>query len=417
MPIHPDVGTPTPDAAGERTFVARQPILDERHQVFAYELLCRDAGPVSNSVDTSARTLDAAVLSVGLEALTGGKLAFLSMSRDVLLSDVVTLLPPEGLVLELPADSGGDPHVVAACRGLADRGYTLALDGFRVGDPGIALQPFADFVKVDVTGVAAADLSAVIAHVRANGIRPIASHVETHDAFDVARAAGCLLFQGYYFCQPRTFAVKAISTRPLAQVALVAALNQPHVTLGAIEDLLKRDPRLSLRVLRCVNSAGFGLRREVHSIREALLLLGLHQIRKWASVWALAGVNGGSPELVSITVIRARCCELLGARMNVPDGGAEYFLLGLCSLLDVVADRPMEEAVKELPLTQDTRDALLGRENPARHVLDAVMFHERGDWDAATEAAARVGLDADSLPEAYHQALSWARQVTAAAAA
>ena len=114
-----------------------------------------------------------------------------------------------------------------------------------------------------------------------------------------------------------------------------------------------------------------------------------YQVRKWASVWALARVNGG----------------------------AEYFLLGLCSLLDVVADRPMEEAVKELPLTQDTRDALLGRENATRHVLDAVMLHERGAWDAATEAAARVGLGADDLPEAYHQALSWARQVTAVAAA
>lgn len=354
----PDLGASTPEGGGERTFVTRQPILDERNQVFAYELLCRDAG--------------------------GGKLAFLSISRDVLLSDVVTRLYPGARWI-------------------------------RVDGPGTALQPFAGFAKVDVAAEEPGDLSATIAHVRSHGIRPIAAHVETHDAFDVARAAGCLLFQGYYFCQPRTFAVKAISTRPLAQVALVAALNKPHVTLGAIEELLKRG--LSLRVLRCVNSAGFGLRREVHSIREAPLLLGLHQVRKWASVWALAGVNGGSPELVSLTVLRARCCELLGARLNLPDGGPEYFLLGLCSLLDVVADRPMEEAVKELPLTQDTRDALLGRQNAALHVLDAVMLHEGGDWDAATKAAARVGLGADDLPEAYHQALSWARQVTAAAAA
>lgn len=414
-----DVGMQTTDAgSGERTFIARQPILDDRHQVFAYELLCRDVGsPAAHGVDDTARTLDAAVLSIGLDELTSGRLAFMKISRDVLLSDVATLLPPEGLVLQLPAGVGDDPAVMEACKSLHDRGYTLALDGFVLGATSGALLPLADFVKIDADGTAPDAVAAAIEHVRGLRIRAIAQRVETHDAFEAARAAGCKLFQGYYFCQPRTFAVRAISARPLAQVTLVAALNQPHVTLGTIEDLLKRDPRLSLRVLRCVNSAGFGLRREVHSIREALLLLGLHQVRKWASVWALAGVNGGSPELVSLTVLRARCCELLGARMNRPDGGAEFFLLGLCSLLDVVSGCSMEDAVKELPLTQETRDALLGGENASRYVLDAVIMHERGDWDAATAAASRVGLHAEDLPEAYHQALSWARQVTAAAAA
>ena len=252
---------------------------------------------------------------------------------------------------------------------------------------------------------------------RAHGARAIAQAVETHEAFESARAGGFRLFQGFYFCQPRTFAVRSISARPLAQVALVAALNKPNVTLGAIEELLKRDAHLSLRVLRCVNSAGSGLRREVHSIREALLLLGLYQVRKWASVWALAGANGGSPELVSTTVLRARCCELLGARLDLPDNGAEHFLLGLCSLLDVLVGCSMEEAVKELPLTRETRDALLGSDNAARHVLDAVILYERGDWVGASEAAARIGLEPEALPEAYHQALSWARQITAAAAA
>ena len=209
-----DVGIQTGEpGTGERTFVARQPILDERHQVFAYELLCRDVGsPAAHGVDDTARTLDAAVLSIGLDELTGGRLAFIRISR------------------------------------------------------------------------------------------------------------------------------------------------------------------------------------------EALLLLGLHQVRKRASVWAIAGVNGGSPEVVSLTVLRARCCELLGTRMNVADGGAEFFLRGVCSLLDAVTGCPMEEAVRELPLTQDTRDALLGGENVARYVLDAVIMHGRGDWDGATAAATCIACRPRTSP-------------------
>jgi c-di-GMP-related signal transduction protein len=411
-----DVGTP-PLFSSEQLFLARQPILDDRQQVFAYELLCRELRPAATTVDESARTLDAAVLSIGLDELTAGRLAFLKVSRRILLRDAATLLPPEGVVLEVPASVGIDDEVLAACKAMRNRGYTLAAGEFTLEGPAAALLPLVEFVKVRATDTTPEQLAAVASHVRARGTRPIAEGVEILDAYERARASGFLLFQGYFFCRPRTFAVRTISTRPLAQVALVAALNKPNVTLGAVEELLKRDPNLSLRVLRSVNSAGAGLRREVHSIREALLLLGLHQVRKWASVWALAGANGGSPELVSTTVLRARCCELLGAQLDMPDGGSEYFLLGLCSLLDVVVGCTMEQAVKELPLTPTTRDALLGSENAARYVLDAVSLHEQGDWDGATQAAARVGLEPHALPVAYRQALAWARQVTSAAAA
>ena len=96
----------------------------------------------------------------------------------------------------------------------------------------------------------------------------------------MAKAAGCSLFQGYYFCRPTTFSGGALSANGVAQMRLVAALNQPSASVNSIEDLLKRDSGLSYRVLRSVNSAAFGLRREVRSIREALLFLGLDQVRK-----------------------------------------------------------------------------------------------------------------------------------------
>jgi EAL and modified HD-GYP domain-containing signal transduction protein len=415
LPITGAVGTTPTRANGERSYIVRQPILDERHQVFAYELLSRDTGAAASS-DATARTIDAAVLSIGLDKLTGGRLAFLRASRELLLREVATLLSPEGVVLSLSAELAADARIVEACRALHDRGYTLALDDYGLAeDAAKAVLPYVDFARIG-SGVEAPELARIASELRAHGIRAIAERVESYVAFEQARAAGCRLFQGFYFCQPRAFSVKAIGARPMTQVALMAALNQEHVTLGAVEELLKRDPRLSLRVLRSVNSAAFGLRREIHSIREALLLLGLHQVRKWASVWALAGVNGGSPELVSVTVIRARCCELLGARVDAREGGAEYFLLGLCSLLDVILDRAMSEAIDELPLTDEMRGALLGQPNRARSVLDAVIQHERGDWDEAAASASQVGLPSDAVADAYHQSLAWARQVAAAAA-
>jgi c-di-GMP-related signal transduction protein len=410
----------TEDAQG-RVCVARQPILDGNNQVFGYELLCRAAaqdtswsGPLDQA---SARVFDDAILSLGLETLTAGRHAFLNLSKEVLLSDAAALLPAKNVVLELLETIPAEPDVLEACRSLKARGYAIALDDFEAGSPAEAFLPFAKYVKIDVLSTPAAAVPALAARFKKQGLHVVAEKVETTETLEMAKKSGCAYFQGYFFCRPQTFVGRAMSTRELTQMRLIAALNQKNVSLATVEDLLKQDPRLSYRVLRCVNSAAFGLRREIHSIREALLMLGLGQIRKWASIWSLAGMNGGSPELVTMTIMRARCCELLGASLDLPDNGAEYFLLGLCSLLDVILQRPMDAAVSELPLGAETRDALLGIDNPARHVLDAVIQYERGDWDEATQTAARVGLGEEEMPAAYHSALTWARQVSAAPAA
>ena len=167
-------------------------------------------------------------------------------------------------------------------------------------------------------------------------------------------------------------------------------------------------------MLRTVNSAGYGLRRHVGSLREALLLIGLDQIRRWTAVWVLAGANRGPTELVTMAVLRGRTCELAGKALGQADGGAGYFLLGLCSLLDAILGRPMPDVVADLPFDEDLRAALLGERNRARQVLDAVLDYERGAFQPAAEACREVGLAVGALPRAFAEALAWARDLTKA---
>ena len=405
----------------DRSFVARQPIVDDRLQVFGYELLCRNGDPdapwVGPRNEASARVVDDAVLSIGLETLTMGKRAFLNMSRDVLVSDALSLLPPEQIVLEILEDVPPDREVMAICRSLHKRGYAIALDDFQPGTPAEVLLPFVKFVKVDVRTIPSKTLFALSARLKSFGARLVAEKVETPETFHAARAAGCTLHQGYFFCRPQGVAVRAMSTHQVTQMRLMAALNHPNASAITIEGLVKQDARLCYRVLRCVNSAGFGLSREIESIREALMLLGIDQIKKWASIWSLAGMNGGSPELVNMTMVRAACCEMVGGALGHPDNGAELFLLGLCSLLDVILQRPMKDVVASLPLTASTREALLGKDGPARMVLDVVTQYERGAWDEANETASRLGLDTLDLRAAYHRSLASSSKLTLAAAA
>lgn len=404
----------------EHIHVARQPILDARQQVFGYELLyraaARDVSCDIRDASISAKVIADALLGIGFEVLTDGRRAFVNLDVNTLLADSSGLLDPDQVVLEILENVDVTADVVAMCESLHSRGYALALDDFVPGSPAEALVPFARFVKLDVLALSPDELTSTARRLLQAGVSVVAEKVETAEGFERAKAAGCSLFQGYYFCKPVTFSGKALPANQLTQMQLVAALNQPSVSLGAIEDLLKRDASLSYRVLRSVNSAGFGLRREIKSIREALLLLGLDQVRRWSSIWALAGMNKGPAELVTMTVIRARCCELVGQALDRADHGAAYFLLGLCSLLDVLLGHPMSQVTKELPLDAEILAALRDEDNAAQRTLRAVVCYEQGRWEEAAALAEGLGIGAETLPDAYADALGWARKLTKSAA-
>jgi EAL and modified HD-GYP domain-containing signal transduction protein len=245
----------------------------------------------------------------------------------------------------------------------------------------------------------------------------IAEKVESAEAFQEAKSAGFTLFQGYYFCKPITCKAAKLPQRRLAYLQLLAALRQPNVGVREIEEIVKHDVSLSYRVLRCVNSAAFGLRSEVTSIRQALVMIGIAPIRKWVSVWAVAGLaTGGTSELATVALLRARCCELLGEKMGGRVADSELFLIGLCSVLDAILDRPMVEAIADLPLGEEVRAALLGEPNMARQVLDVVIAYEGGLWDEALDRARVLGLPDEAPATVYSDALKWARELSRAAA-
>jgi EAL and modified HD-GYP domain-containing signal transduction protein len=399
--------------------VARQPILDDRGRVFGYELLYRHAaGDVACTADgdlASARVLTGALLDLGLDTLTSGRLAFLNVTRPLLLGQIDTLLPHNGVVIELLESVDVDKEVIEVCRDLRIRGYRLALDDFVAGSGAEALLPHVSFVKVDVLSTPPAAVNTLAERLSSAGVRLLAEKVESRDVFDRTRSAGYSLFQGYYFCRPVIQSGAAVPAQQLAYLRLLAELSKPDLMTADVEKLVKRDVSLSLRVLRSVNSAGYAIRTEIRSIGQALVLLGIEPIRKWTTVWCLAGLNSGAtPELATLALLRARTCELLGDSSSSVADSSELFLVGLFSLLDAMLSRTMAEAVEGLPLSAAALAALQGTPNALRRVLEAVIAHERGAWSEAASLAEAAGLKSSELADAYTRALAWVQDAARA---
>jgi c-di-GMP-related signal transduction protein len=395
-------------------YVARQPILDEYGRVFGYELLYRGARDATScSVESnlaSASVLTSAVLDLGLETLTGGRPAFLNVTASLVIDRIDALVPPGAVVLELLETIDVTPELIDACRTLRLKGYQLALDDFVAGSPAEALLPYVSFVKVDVLTTAMSDVRALADRLKPYGVTMLAEKVETREVYEQTREAGYTLFQGYYFCKPVIQTGATIPAQQLAYVRLLAALNKPDLGMLELEALVKQDVSLSVRVLRFVNSAAIPIRTQVGTIGQALVLIGIEPIRKWASVWCLGGLNAGAPELATLALVRARSCELIGERTKGLEA-PELFLVGLFSLLDVMLSRSMGAVLDSLPLSPSTADALLGRDNRERATLDAVIAYESGEWDQVSDVARLAGVDTTVLPAAYTAALRWAQEV------
>ena len=415
--------TDLPDVP-QHAFLARQPILDRGCRLIGYELLFRPSIDHSTAgscaEQATARVITDAVSAFGLDSLTRGKLAFINVNRTLLLDDLTGLaglLPPSGVVIELLEDIEADDDVLAACRELRRAGYALALDDFTLNERTADLVPMARYIKLDRPSTADPDMPAKIASL-CRGPRPslLAEKVETVEQFDAGLTAGFDYFQGYFFGRPTMQYARSLPGPQIGSLRLLKAVEDPNLQLLDLQALIERDPALCYRILRSVNTARFAQTRQITSIRQALLLMGLLTARRLISLWILAGLGlSANPELLAMSATRARCCEQLAALMggwptDAESAAAEGFLLGMCSLLDAILEQPMAVLVRDLPLSADVQAALLGEDNAWRRLLDVVTAFERGDWDVATQRASAAGLDAGDVARAHQAALRWSAE-------
>ena len=394
--------------------MARQPILTREEQVFGYELLFRDG--VENyfrALDpemASRSTLDTSML-IGLDTLCAGRRAFLNCTREVLLKDYVTLLPPQQTVVEVLESVEPDDLVVAACQRLKENGYLIALDDFVADDRRHRLTEYADIIKVDCKLVRPDQQAALIKRYGPWKCRLLAEKVETHKEFVAAKNAGFIYFQGYFFRRPEVMVTHEVPANRLNYIRMLQAVSKPELDAREIENAIKVEASICYRLLRYMNSAVFGFSTEIHSIRHALSLLGEREIRRWVRLVATLGAaQDKSTELVTLALVRARFCELLSPK--VQHGDSDLFLLGLLSLFDAILEMPMAMILENIAIDHETKAVLLGGASRLRPLYQLMLARESGEWQQAAELAKQLPLKDEEVADLYWQAMQWARQVT-----
>lgn len=353
----------------------------------------------------SADVLLKAFLEFGLARIAPGQPVFINHTAALLSLD--PLLPPDRCVIEVLEDVPVNAETEAALERLKRRGYRIALDDFVYTEARIPFLRLADWVKLDVRALGLRQFHAARERLRAWGVQIVAEKIESENEFQACKEAGCDLFQGYYLRRPEVLRGRRIPSNRLSALALLAECSAGEQSAEEIAIVIARDAALIYGLLRLANSALYGRRRPIRSPMEAVMLLGMDRVFRWASLLVLAGYDDCPAGYLGYALERARACELVAAAMERPPQMA--YMTGLLSALDAILNEPLYEILRPLPLDERFKRAILLRGGPTGAILDAVLAYQSGNFETASRRGIPLGL----LHGAFWQAAEYSAAMIA----
>ncbi len=397
-------------------YAARQPILDREKSLVGYELLFRDGldnvFPQINGDEATSRLIEGSQFTFGLEELTGNKPAFINFTLDTLVKGYASMMGTNEIVVEILETVQPGKRLLALTQQLKEQGYTIALDDYKHQNVWRHFFPHIDIIKVDYLESSLEDIQEIIDAVKPYpNIKLLAEKVETYEQYQQAMDLGFTYFQGFFFSKPEMVQSKALPPSELTLAELLYETSTTDMDLEKITKVFERDVNLSYKLLRYSNSAMFKRRAEISTIKQALVVLGAAEIKKFLSLLFTSQLSSDKPaELMLLSLTRARFAEVLAEKHPGSVDSGRAFLTSMMSLLDAILDQDMAEVVERLPLANDIKVALRDREGDLAKYITLVEQYEQAKWQDANKTMEEMKLDATTVPDAYHEAIHWAQE-------
>lgn len=390
--------------------LARQPIFDKNMALYAYELLCRDSPEnralITDGDQASSQVLLRTFTDLSIGEVVGNHKAFINFTRNLLLT-----APPFSraqLVIEVLEDQIVDAQLLAALGQLRAQGYTIALDDFTLTSSSAQLLEYADIIKLDVLALSEIELKQHMEHLRPLGVTLLAEKIETYEMLEHCKALGFDLFQGYFLSHPQIMSGQKFSENRQTILQLLAQLNDPRTEIDRVEQLIAQDPVISYKLLKLINSAAFHFVCKIESLRQAITLLGLIQVRSWVTLLSMASMDDKPRELCVTTMVRARFSQTLGEAVTGARRGDTFFTVGLLSTIDAFMNQPLDLLLERISVSDTLKDALLQHAGHEGAVLRVIKQYEKAEWDKIDWAyLERHGIDSSALSHFYTESLVW----------
>lgn len=399
--------------------VGRQPIFDRDEKVFGYEFLFRKTGTDDRAefydpVTATSRVLVNIFQNFGVKSLTSDRKAFINIDDNIIMQDVLDVLPKENLVLEIVETTNVTKEVIERVAGYYRDGYVFALDDFVLSAEYFSmfmpLFPFTEYLKVDMKENCLAKMDRVEKIFKGRHMMLLAEKVESREDFVFASESGFQLYQGFFFEKPAVIQKKNIEPSKACILRILSKLSQ-NAEVSQIESEFRLQPELTLKLLKLINTCSFCLRNEVTSIRHALNLIGREAMRKWLTIMLYAGRKGDPVKstLLETAMLKAHVMEKLAEKVYGKNyrGLADAFFIGLLSHLDVILSVSKEDLLDMISVSDNIRRAILTKDNELGMLLGLIDAADDAESDLSQDVLQRLKITEEHVSEAKFEGLNW----------
>lgn len=397
-------------------YLARQPIFDRNQAVIGYEIIYRSSLYAAGLNDieykeATSRLLLNSYLDVGMDTLLGGHIAFVNFDNELILKDSPLLLNRGNTIIQLVANQSPSDAYLKNIQLFKDDGYLICLSGYGANYPYPQLLSLADIVQVDVDTHNDSQLKKIAGRFEGTDHILLAKNIDTYDVYDFCLHLGFDLFEGYYFCQPTLASGRMLLPSNYNNMEIMRLINEDVPDIKLISKKIEGDVQLTVKLLRLVNSSHFFMNK-IHSVQHALAMIGIDAFKNWLNLALLDTFLGDqTPEIIKLSMVRMRLMELIGLECHFQNQVETLKLIGLLSVLDVLLDKTMLEAVNTLPLETEIKMTLLGRPSIYADIYRLVLNYEKAQFNKAFRDAKKARFDLDRLPALYSEAVRWADDI------
>lgn len=390
---------------------AREPIFDIQQRLFAYQLVFRDgeegALPEQISEPQDAVTDPDTSASIGLEELLSGYISIISISRQSLLTGLPTDFTPEETILDIPRIEQKDSELITAIQTLRAQGYRISIQNDRTLD--IINFELADYLKININQISLQRFKDLQEEMNRHQIKTIATHVQNPKQHEKCIEAGFNYFQGYFFLNRQHKIQNELPANKLSLLKLLAQTADQNIDMEEIRTTFEQDATLSYLLMRFINNPMVNKSHKITSIKHALTYLGELMLRKFAAIVSIAQLNQDNvQELLQVSLVRAKYCELIDAKITNAQDAMSAFMAGLFSLIDVILDREMAALLEQIPLSAEINKALLEQSGRYYPILASVKSLESSSWLPFKQLALELEVNEETLHASYLEAVIWA---------
>lgn len=394
--------------------IVRQPIIGPDGEAVAYELLYQDRGvSLYNQQDTlAANMIEDFLLEVDSTRLLNNKKAFITFTPNLLEKDIPKMFNPDALVIQIGDTILVHPVAQKLVEQHKKAGYQIAIKGFEFSSRYFAVLDIVDVIKIDMSKPNPS-LHSILDIANSFKKTIIGYNINTQEIYDIAKSYGIQYMQGAAVAESMYSTVPKMEHLQSNFFQLIIAITKEEPDVDEIAAIISRDVTLTFSLLKLVNSAYFALRNPARSVKQALVVLGIGQLKQWVYLLSFKNSEGKIPtELIKTSFLRGQFCQELAPYVtDLSISKSEAYLMGMFSTLGLLMGVPLGEAIEPLPVSDDIKNALLNGEGVCGSLFQLVLKYDTADWKGMAPLAQDLNIEENIISQKYLECVEYVNQI------